>query len=520
MSLVAGKVKAVFGRPVVVLGLMLVAFVALQCCLPLATAVKIGADEDYELSKAVLCLNGHRLYTEVWSDQPPLYVSLLTVILKHLSPAILGPRLLTTASTLLLLGFFFLLVLKTNGRLAAALATSLLMASPGFLELSSSAVQEIPALAPVAAALGVLVVCPAGRWRANVILGGLLFAVALQMKLIGVVYLPLALLILVLRRLRLPGGTKDDDGGIRTNSAGAAHGVSIRSTPLAMAIAADMLLYGAVIALGFACLNWLTGNPLGIQLQQGWAAHFAPAQSLEYGSPAQHSFDWSVLAKNWDTSLPALVGIVLLFRRAWRRPSLTWLPLAWLGLTLAVFSTHRPWWAYYYIHNALPLCWCAAVGLAAAWEYARAARRPAPALILGAFALCALPWLGARLYLQASGIRHVPKLYNCRALKEVERFKPFTQYLFTDQPIYSFHSGIPVPPRLAILSLKRFWTGEMSNARLVSELEATRPGLMLLVNDPGERCFQELLNSHYQLVYEDAASRLYALQSIARKAPY
>ena len=327
------------------------------------------------------------------------------MILKRFSPAVLGPRLLTTASTLLLLGSVFVLVLKTNGRLAAALATGLLMASPGFLELSSSAMQEIPALAPAAAALCVLLVCPAGKWRANVILGGLLFAVALQMKLIGIVYLPIALLILVLRRLRLPGATEDADGGIRTNSAGATDGVSIPSTPLARAIAADVLLCGAVIALGFACLNWLTGNPLGIQLQQAWAAHFAPAQSLEYGSPAEHSFDWSVLAKNWDTSLPAVVGIVLLFRRAGRRPSLAWLPLVWLGLTLAVFSTHRPWWAYYYIHNALPLCWCAAVGLAAAWEYARAARGPGPALILGVFALCALPWLGARLYLQETGIR-------------------------------------------------------------------------------------------------------------------
>ena len=27
------------------------------------------------------------------------------------------------------------------------------------------------------------------------------------------------------------------------------------------------------------------------------------------------------------------------------------------------------------------------------------------------FCLCALPWLGARLYLQESGIRHVPQLY-------------------------------------------------------------------------------------------------------------
>ncbi len=45
MSIVVGKVKAAFGGPVVVLGLMRAALVALQCCLPLATAVKIGADE-------------------------------------------------------------------------------------------------------------------------------------------------------------------------------------------------------------------------------------------------------------------------------------------------------------------------------------------------------------------------------------------------------------------------------------------------------------------------------------------
>ena len=519
-SIVAGRDKTSFGGPVVVLGLMLVAFVALQCCLPLATAVKIGADEDYELSKAVLCLNGHHLYTEVWSDQPPLYVSLLTLILKRFSPAVLGPRLLTTASTLLLLGSLFVLVLKTNGRLVAALATGLLMASPGFLELSSSAMQEIPALAPAAAALCVLLICPAAKWRANVILGGLLFAVALQMKLIGIVYLPIAILIFVLRRLRLPADTEDADGGILRNSTGAADGIPMPSSSLVRPIAADILLCGAVIALGFACLNWLTGNPLRIQLQQAWASHFAPAQSLEYGSPTAHLFDWSILAKNWDTSVPAVAGIILLLRRATRRQTLAWLPLAWLGLTLVVFSTHRPWWAYYYIHNALPLCWCAAVGLAAAWEYARTARRLAPALILGLFAACALPWLGARLYFQESGIRQAPKLYNCRALKEIERFKPFTQYMFTDQPIYSFHSGIPVPPRLATLSLKRFWSGEMSNARLVSELENNLPGLMLLGSDPGERSFQELLNSHYQLVYEDASSRLYALKSVARKAPY
>jgi hypothetical protein len=57
------------------------------------------------------------------------------------------------------------------------------------------------------------------------------------------------------------------------------------------------------------------------------------------------------------------------------------------------------------------------------------------------------------------------------------RFKPFTKLMFSDQPIYSFYSDVPMPPRLAMLSLKRFWTGDMDNARIGSELKASMPGV-------------------------------------------
>src|SRR5271157_1421550 len=109
-------------RPSVLLCLLLGGFIVLQCLLPLGSAVKIGVDEDYELARAALCLKGYKLYTEVWSDQPPLYACLLAGIGRHLSPGILGPRLLTSAFTLLLLGSFFGLVRKTNGLAAAGLA--------------------------------------------------------------------------------------------------------------------------------------------------------------------------------------------------------------------------------------------------------------------------------------------------------------------------------------------------------------------------------------------------------------
>ena len=177
------------------------------------------------------------------------------------------------------------------------------------------------------------------------------------------------------------------------------------------------------------------------------------------------------------------------------------------------------------MHNALPLCWCAAVGFAWLLRFVVSARGSgassiyiSSALALGLFVLCAFPWMAARVYGQVADMRVSPKIHSCYVLKEVEKFKPFTTFMFTDRPIYSFHSGIPVPPHLATLSLKRFWTGDMSNARLTGELESIQPGLVLWSNDSKEVPFQELLSQKYQLAYIDEANRLFVHKSIIKKA--
>ncbi len=88
-----GAVAARIHRlPVVILVSLLSVFVLLQCLLPLRTAVRIGADEGFELAKATLCLNGYKLYTQIWNDQPPLVTFLIARILTNISPSVLGPR--------------------------------------------------------------------------------------------------------------------------------------------------------------------------------------------------------------------------------------------------------------------------------------------------------------------------------------------------------------------------------------------------------------------------------------------
>ena len=325
-------------RAVLTVGLILGVFLGLQLLLPLRTAVKIGADEDFELSKATLILHGYQLYSRIWNDQPPLNTLLIVQILKHLSPSILGPRLLTVGFSFVLLACFFMLVQRATGLLAAAMGTALLIGSPGFIELGSSCMQEIPALSAVVGALCILLHGHPTRWYSVEILAGIVFGFALQMKLIGFIYLPLAALSFWLWHRFQPAAIS------RT--------------------LASSGVFGAAVIAAFVGLNFLTGSPVLLQLQQSWAAHFASTKWFEYGSPSERTFDWSVLVKNWDTTIPALAGFFILLSRIRRSPD-TMIPLAWLGLTFIVFPAHKPWWSYYYIHNALPLCWCAGVGLSA-----------------------------------------------------------------------------------------------------------------------------------------------------------
>jgi hypothetical protein len=133
--------------------------------------------------------------------------------------------------------------------------------------------------------------------------------------------------------------------------------------------------------------------------------------------------------------------------------------------------------------------------------------------------LCGIAWAGGRVYLQISEVRKAPKLYTELVIPEIARFRPFTQYLYADEPIYSFYTGIPMPPNLAVVMYKRLWSGEMTNDKIATELENIVPGLILLRNDTRVVPFKSLLETEYRLVYYDSAHRLYAHRTFAKKPP-
>ena len=444
---------------------------------------------------------------------------------------------MTSAFTLLLLSSVFLVSRRVHGLGVAALTTALLIASPGFLELASSCMVEIPSLAPGLAALAVLVVGTKSRYYLTEIVAGVLFAAALQSKFIGVIYLPLVLLVLWLRQRQAGVPLERSAGtcsmpqtphpsplpirwgeGARSPAAGRSEG-RVGAWRL---VPGGLVRSGAVFAIslmtGFVAVYFVIGEGgFWLQLQQSWASHFAGVRSFEYGSPQDRPFDWSILVKNWDATVPALVGIVWLLRQTRRAP---WalVPLAWTALTLVVFGRHTPWWSYYYVHNAIPLCWCAAVGWVSVGRYLSRRRARGWIALFALIAVGAMAWMSARTYLQVRSMRGLPRIHSALVLREIARYRPFTRFLYTEEPVYSFHAGIPMPPKLAVAALKRFWSGDLTNTRLVEELRSVQPGVILLKNDTQERPFQAWMQTEYRLVYEDARHRLYARKALIDQA--
>ena len=505
---------------------ILALFIVIQSFVPMRTAIKIGADEDWELSKAILALKGYHFYTDIWNDQPLLHTSIITSVLRNISPSVLGPRLVTSGFSALLLTSVFLVAYRLKGLLVAALAALLLMASPGFLELSSSCMVEIPALAPAVAAIAVLLSASQTKYPAWVCwtIAGLFFGISLQIKFINLVLLPLVALILWLQRSAAFTPLKETTTRGGPGSRGVDETITLkrvlpdghqRRAPL-MAL----VVFGLSLLITFVTITFITGaGAYWTQLKQSWSAHFAATKSFEYGSPADHPFEWSVYLKNWDTTLPALLGIIYCCVRPRRHPLLA-LPASWFALQFVVFGIHKPWWSYYYIHNAVPLALCAAIGIAEVAHWLRARQKMMLTVLAGVVGLGFAAWMGTRVYLQITQIRKSPQLYSALVLKEIDRYKPFTRFIYTDEPAYSFHSAIPMPPALAVITLKRLWSGDMTNVRLVEELKVTKPELMLLKNQTAELPFSDWLQSEYRLVYQDSRHNLYAHKSVANKVQW
>jgi hypothetical protein len=126
--------------------------------------------------------------------------------------------------------------------------------------------------------------------------------------------------------------------------------------------------------------------------------------------------------------------------------------------------------------------------------------------------------MSGRVYLQIATMKALPRTFSSLVITETERYRPFTHWLYADDQTLSYHIDIPMPPSLAVVPLKRFWSGAMTADLVAEEFDRYRPELAILNNENATIPFRELLNSNYRLVYQDERYQLFVSTNVIRQA--
>ncbi len=449
-------------------------------------------DEGINVIKAVLMADGYPLYTQTWSDQPPVFTQLLQLAFATFGETMLVARLTVLALTVLLVWAFTGTIRLHLGTAAAWGALLLLMLADNFLRLSVSVMIGLPALSFALVAIYLLQLHKAKPRSWLLLLAGIAMGLALQTKFLTAILVPIAGLDLLEFGQDLWG-----------------------NRPRFWRLLRDGLLWGAVTVGVFALIG-LYYNAFDLEMLLG--AHLSGTVQAAYGDENSWAELLGFLRFDYGHLLLALLGLLLVVAQRDRRALL---PIGWLLLAFLLLLTHRPLWYHHYQMIAVPLCWLAAylvphfTALLNAKQEGNQRRRPLPQITL--FTLITIVLLGL-IYLR--GERTIPyynqRSYDAEVVTLLQSQAAQTHWVFADQAIYPFYAGLRVPPEIAVFSRKRFFGENLNNQILLNVMQSYQPEQVLLTRFKddllADREFAAYLNAHYTMVQENPDYVYYRLR--------
>jgi hypothetical protein len=499
-------------------------------------------DEGINLMKALLVGRGYSLFSQIWSDQPPLLTEALAAVFRATGPSVAAARVLIMVLSALLLWAFYLCV-RTSllapphrpqasrgpatpatpgtttapatttvpattavlATVAAVLACGLLAISEFYLRLSGAVMVGLPSTALALMALMLLVVGrPTWPW---LLAAAVLMALGLQTKLLAGILLPPAAVAIYLNQRASPAGWSLRTDWRARLAHVAAWGVMLLAAYLLLGLALGALRFDLLFG---THLGAMTANVQNFVAEaSGFFPHFVE-QHLAY----------------------LLLAAVGLFYAAYRRAADVLVPLAWLLFGGLVFSVQRPLWYHHTLLLTIPLTWLAAFGVAGALALLQHAfgagagaggpRRSAAGLALGAAVLAfgaaalALLWfyptpLPERLAAQMTiyrpnYIQSVADRLQADAAAAAE-----DDWIFTDHPFYAFQAGLPVPPEIAVLSRKTLEANIIRQEHLAKVLRDYAPRFVLFerFTDSYSPEVMDEIHAHYSKEIEEGPARYY-----------
>jgi 4-amino-4-deoxy-L-arabinose transferase-like glycosyltransferase len=419
---------------------------------------------------------GHGLFVEVFSSQPPFFLAGIYPLYNLLGGGIVAGRTPVMIGSLVSLVAVFIIGRSLAGTWTGLAAMALAAFDPLYLELADRLQADLPCVV-----IGVVAVAVAAHaWRQGAgsalwILAGFLLGLSIMTKLLGVVLLvPMAWLALY-------------NGPARWRR-----------------LAASSL--GLVLGLVLVLLPFV--GDLGAVYAQAVGLHLGARVS----EPQTMGEKLKRIVDSYSVVVPALAGVLAAAIAVRRRVVWVAMPVLWLLAALGVDLAQGPLFIHHLLVLAPPLALLAGAAPKLALDAYRkrgsaaASATPWPAAAIVAASVVVIAVLGLR---ALTGPMPPADPTTAPTITAIRTWVPRGVPVVTDEPFAAAWTGHLVPPGLVDQSHARITTGELTAARVEADTEMVHAGAVIFATGRLESLpgFKAWVAERFRLV-DDAGNGL------------
>jgi len=413
-------------------------------------------DEGVYMMDARLIRAGYRLYADVFSPSPPLFIHSLSLAFALAGASVQVARAVVVAYSTLGLLSVALIGRELQGWVAGLSAVVLLSITPDFFTYSRVCIGDLPAISVAALAVLTSLLYRRSLWRGWLMFSGLALSASILLKFLAVFAAPLVVLIVIETHLKQWSIRQRRDRWCL--------------------VVTDLFWLGASFGLPILfCLLVYEFRPMYDQVvAQQWIGRTV----FEADAMANLRRMAIYLLEDKGLAALALYGTLTVLIQQPRRG---WSVIAWLVLVVLMLLNHAPLWPHLLTPLLFPLAILAGLGVEEIGHRLKlVGQKKRKREVVGALvSLCALLIYGLNLpgLVRADGERltapQVPiELFIPRFLQAVTDPDDF---IITDEPVVAFWADRDVPPPLTDTSRVRMQTGFLTTEQLVSLTEEYDP---------------------------------------------
>ncbi|MEA3345598.1 MAG: glycosyltransferase family 39 protein [Chloroflexota bacterium] len=432
-----------------------------------------------DLMKAQMLREGYRLYSDIWSDQPPFFTLCLAWAFDLFGDSVLVARSVTIAFACLGVVGTAWIGRLLGGRMSSLAGVAFLILSPRFLNLSRSVMIGLPAeaLGTLAMACGLMALHTG--WEVWLIAAGLGLSASLMTKPIEpFLFVPLGVIVWFL-------GQKSKETGWRRWGKGLLFLIPALIIPLLVAFC---LFEGPL----------LVDQIVGTYFQRQQTHTFRLTRVIS--KIVDHVLKGGLLY--WTGLFLALYGLVLTWRERNRKGIVV---SVWLFSALVTLCSQTRLRSRYLLLLSFPLAGLLSMGLrdlncrvGLAWTKPRQRWYSTMMEVAVIISLALGTISGIRSALAETCDNHPAEEEAVAILRST---CTSDGYVISDDGIFPFRAGLLTPPALTVISGRRIETGQLTPETLIAASEQYRPQAIVLWENKFMRLpeYVDWVNRHYCL---------------------